>query len=466
MKKKSIFIFISIFIFFFVFIPYNSKANFLNEWLTQKVTTNPDYFSGQQRGYFTAGAFSARFPSKSDYLINIESPRVKFGCGGLDIFLGGFNFLNFDYLVEKLQRIMTNAPAVAFDMALSVMCEQCSKTIKAFETIINDLNKLQLDDCKASKVVAAEIVSPIFNKPALREQAEKDFYTSSGLKDLHEDVKKMWKSNDNKATKKAIELVAGCPSQIRPSVGDSILVKVFSNMNYSADTLNLARGLYGDRYFDGDDGWIIINRCAENDEFTVEKLMNGEVYERPLNSTCRKISGDRSDLYGWAKNMIQSISDKMHTNQALTDEEKSFITQLPEPVYSILKTSIMTMQLGAIINNLSDLSAKGYAYRIFSDLANIAYYLPIKTQEIFSKSYAEIPNCKMDIVLPGYDLKDMSIAISNHASMLKEAYIESLQSYNLFTELAKKYESFYKQANAKLAGLVSPALMNKILKNK
>ncbi|MCP4339036.1 MAG: hypothetical protein GY799_09170, partial [Desulfobulbaceae bacterium] len=92
--------------------PVIGSAAWVDDWLQQKTTTSPNHFSGQQRGYYSGGSFNARWPNTSTYPVTVEMPRVKSGCGGIDVFMGGFSFMNTDYLVDKLQGILTNAAAV------------------------------------------------------------------------------------------------------------------------------------------------------------------------------------------------------------------------------------------------------------------------------------------------------------------------------------------------------------------
>ncbi len=139
--------------------PASPRAAWIDDWIQQKTTTSADYFEGQKRHYGTLGGFSARWQPSQDHLFSITPPKFKSGCGGIDVFLGGFSFLNADYLVQKLQNMMNAAPAVAFDMALNTLCSQCAKTLKALEAISDRLNQLQFDDCKATKAVIATIAS-------------------------------------------------------------------------------------------------------------------------------------------------------------------------------------------------------------------------------------------------------------------------------------------------------------------
>ena len=89
----------------------SAEAGFADDWLANSTTSSPSYFEGQKRGYLSAGGFNARWKTSSDYLVSVTPPRIKAGCGGIDAFWGGVSFLNPDYLVQKLEQIVQNAPA-------------------------------------------------------------------------------------------------------------------------------------------------------------------------------------------------------------------------------------------------------------------------------------------------------------------------------------------------------------------
>ena len=82
---------------FLLLCPATLSAAWVDDWLQQKTTTSPNYFSGQQRGYYSGGSFNARWPNSTSYPVTVEMPRIKSGCGGIDVFMGGFSFMNTDY---------------------------------------------------------------------------------------------------------------------------------------------------------------------------------------------------------------------------------------------------------------------------------------------------------------------------------------------------------------------------------
>ncbi|WP_348656897.1 conjugal transfer protein TraH, partial [uncultured Sphingobium sp.] len=98
-------------------------------WFDNVTYTSPGSFEDQTRGYVTAGGMSGRIDVHSDYLTSLTLPKVKAGCGGIDMFLGGMSFLDPDYLVQKLESILQAAPAVAFQYLLETLDEKMGNII-------------------------------------------------------------------------------------------------------------------------------------------------------------------------------------------------------------------------------------------------------------------------------------------------------------------------------------------------
>ena len=90
-------------------------------WFDNVTYTSPGSFEDQARGYVTAGGFSGRVDVHNDYLMSVTLPKVRAGCGGIDMFLGGMSFLDPEYLVQKLESILQAAPAVAFQYLLETL---------------------------------------------------------------------------------------------------------------------------------------------------------------------------------------------------------------------------------------------------------------------------------------------------------------------------------------------------------
>ncbi|MEI6704482.1 MAG: conjugal transfer protein TraH [Deltaproteobacteria bacterium] len=65
------------------------SGGWVDDWIQQKNSTSPSYYEGSKRGYYTGGSFSARWPNNNDFLVSASLPKLKSGCGGIDMFMGG-----------------------------------------------------------------------------------------------------------------------------------------------------------------------------------------------------------------------------------------------------------------------------------------------------------------------------------------------------------------------------------------
>lgn len=120
-----------------------ADAGVVDSWLQNYTTSGPNYMPGQERGYFTGGSFSARVHNYNESLLTITPPSLKAGCGGIDAFLGGLSFLNFNYLVKMAQGVLQAAPYVAFSLALSVLSQQTGGVLDKAIALANQLNHIQ-----------------------------------------------------------------------------------------------------------------------------------------------------------------------------------------------------------------------------------------------------------------------------------------------------------------------------------
>lgn len=224
--------FITIICILALIISSSAQAGWLDTWYDQAVSTAPNYFEGQKRGYFTAGSFSARIPTSTDYLISIEKPRFSAGCGGIDAFLGGFSFVNFDYLVQKLQRLIQAAPAIAFKIALNTLSSMLGAELNDIEKIIDMLNSIQLNECAAMKPLMSIDLTKTDQISGQLEQAAKSFIRT-GETDLWSSVQKLFSSSsDSSAVKKPSggdlskdETIKGCPQNVKAFLRSASLLE-------------------------------------------------------------------------------------------------------------------------------------------------------------------------------------------------------------------------------------------------
>ena len=66
-------------------------------------------YQGQSANYFSGGGFSARAPIRNFNLASVQAPSIRAGCGGIDLYAGGFSFINATQLITMLKNIGSSA---------------------------------------------------------------------------------------------------------------------------------------------------------------------------------------------------------------------------------------------------------------------------------------------------------------------------------------------------------------------
>jgi len=373
-----------------------ASAAWVDDWLDQRTTTSPNYFSGQQRGYYSGGSFSARWPNSVDYPITVEMPRIKSGCGGIDVFMGGFSFMNTDYLVDKLQGILSGAASVAFDLGLKTLCEQCSNTIKNFEALSDKLNSMQIDECAAAKELVGVVMDEngFHSSEVMKEKlgtAIKENKLSQGVSEMWDIITTEDKANNNVPQAGDISRVtSGCNAEITSTFlsGGSLLENVGSKMGLPADYTNLIRGLVGDVNLEGSANAYKVSYeapCPENNPDDIKAFTSGEVYTKNTSGTCSQITDTNRDLRQYVQNTLTGVADKIENKTALSSAEETFLATNPLSALPILKTAVGAGLKEAAVAGLSDITSNAYALQMLSDLYVRAETVAWKAREMLEK---------------------------------------------------------------------------------
>jgi len=442
-----------------------SQAGWIDDWVDQKVYSGPSYIKGQQRGYYSGGSFSARWPVKKDYLLTVQPPRIKAGCGGLDIFTGGISFMNFDYLVKKLERILQSAPAAAFDLALNVLCEPCSKAIKSIESIANGLNGMSLDECKASKAIAAYTLDKtgasdfLSNTDEDNEELENyysDYLNAQGLQDSYQKTKENIMGMGGAAVPNADaqSLVVGCPDEVtaiffrQGSMIANLNEKI--GLNESQEYIELVRGFIGDIVLemDGPRGVVIntVPPCSGNKEKTVDNLLNGDVEARRLSDDqCVSVGDSRANFTEYVKQMIMDIAGSYQNKTPLTAAQVAFINSNPLSISLVIKGAIASNNVEVVAANLADPTAKALAYRMMDDMYHRIWFMIQRGQLIASKAQPKpgVPaeTCRFEVIKPQIDkLSALGDKVDKTRESLRSSYLTALAEIDAVYNLVEKFQ--------------------------
>ncbi len=98
----------------------------------------------------TGGSLFVRNRVRTVQLAHVTLPSFRSGCGGIDLFTGGFSFINSQNLVSSMKNILNNTAGYAFNLALESATPEIANAMKYMNTLANDVNRMNINSCEMS----------------------------------------------------------------------------------------------------------------------------------------------------------------------------------------------------------------------------------------------------------------------------------------------------------------------------
>jgi len=134
--------------------------------------------------------------------MTVNLPKFDAGCGGIDLYAGGFSFINSDQLIGTLKSVGSSSIGYAFLLGLETVSPQVANTIKNLQTWANNMNAFNINSCET----AAGLVGSAW--PRQTHASQHVCRTLGGKKGLFDDYLKARhncsQNSENKRFKKTI----------------------------------------------------------------------------------------------------------------------------------------------------------------------------------------------------------------------------------------------------------------------
>ncbi|WIW89934.1 conjugal transfer protein TraH [Sphingobium sp. V4] len=418
-------------------------------WFDNVTYTSPGSFEDQTRGYLTAGGMSGRVDVHNDYLMSLSLPKVKAGCGGIDMFLGGMSFLDPDYLVQKLESILQAAPAVAFQYLLETLDEKMGNIISKMEAATNFLNSIQVNDCRlANRMV--QIAKGDDNMSGIIEEMTGYRSVKQGFAKSYQQSREKIQANNNNPTEDLKDALENCPAEVTDIFRTGSLLAHAASRVGAGDWAEVMRARVGDVYMRWDPNdkvplFSAIPACPRQDTESPDDFLSGRVQRRALNipATAADCSNDGGKgALELARTRMDSIATKIRTRAALTAEERQFVANVSTlPVYRMLEWGVRQGVAGSVIGDTDELVALTLAYQMLNDLTrSIDFALSNAERGTTAAGAADAANtsiCQTRILTKGIEqLRDLREEVLRQRAQMRQSYLAALGAANLSANYA------------------------------
>ncbi|HZW61159.1 MAG TPA: conjugal transfer protein TraH [Candidatus Babeliales bacterium] len=113
--------------------------------------TSPQAYHGQQAGYYTGGSVFMRSATRDVQLVQLELPSFRSGCSGIDLYTGGFSFINSDQIIPLMQNIMNNSASYAFTLAMETASPALANVMKYWNDFASKINQANINSCEMAE---------------------------------------------------------------------------------------------------------------------------------------------------------------------------------------------------------------------------------------------------------------------------------------------------------------------------
>jgi len=157
--------------FMLAFTPVN--AGFLNDMYEDMSAnanvTGAQIYESQRVGVITGGGMVWKAPVQNFQPFGFTPPRLKAGCGGIDLFMGSFSMFSKDEFIQMMRALAQNSAGVLFEVALQALSPEIASVMSKFTNMVKGANEHFGNSCEKAREVVGFLGADKFVKERAEE---------------------------------------------------------------------------------------------------------------------------------------------------------------------------------------------------------------------------------------------------------------------------------------------------------
>lgn len=315
----------------------SDMKSFFNDMTYSSNATSAKAWQGQAARYMTGGSFYSRTGVKNIQMVSISLPSISSGCGGIDVYLGAFSFINADQFIAFMKQIMANSTGYMFEIALKTTVPELAAAKDYVQKLVSDLNQFNMSSCQAAQGIVGGLAS------MWSESQQAVCQSISGQTNMFAD----WAASRQGCTTgggydKVTDKATGSEAdQVLKNINLMWSAMENSALSNSQELRQFAMSVSGTVTFDGEGTMRVLPSLISNDKAVLNAMMNGgtaNVYvcdnaNKCLAPSINKLTiAESGSLVSMTRKTLEEIQDKAISDKALTEAERKFINSTSIPI--------------------------------------------------------------------------------------------------------------------------------------
>jgi len=395
----------------------NLETAFQALGMAHNVTESGGY-QDQTGGFYTGGSVFARSKVHQTELFSLQLPHYRSGCGGIDLFLGGFSFINAQEFTQLLRNIGSNASGYAFNLALATVTPQIKSVLDDLSAAVRQMTNHSINSCEtAATLVGGAWPQSDASSQLLCNAMSKDLGVVSDWTQSRQKCGAELKRtdiNNRKGEKPGFKDILGDEFNIAwKSIQKNGFLKADTNL---AELFMTVSGTIVSRRVN-DRLEVKVLPSKSSDPQLISALITGsvpvQVYkcdnfaeDKCLAPTLQNLTLPKKDaLYAKVHRLLLSLSQKIRDDKKPSEEEEGFVNATKLPVLKIMAVEAAFKEGG------SPLSVTDFSEAIAHDI--LLHYL----EEVMTLVWDNVTQLKKTQI-NDHMIEEFRAGIANSRKML------------------------------------------------
>lgn len=312
--------------------------------------TGASSYESQAAGFASLGSVYARNQVRSIQIAHVDVPGFRSGCGGIDIFAGGFSFIKSEQIVSFMQNILSNGAGYALNLALETELPEIAHAMQYMQKLANDINGTNFNSCEMGENLTAAVYPK--NRAAHQRLCEDIGHNRNVYTDWAE---ARHKCSTGGEIEKRLEQ-AKTDSEYKDRVlldtnvvWDALQLNEFIKSDSSLSEVYMS--ISGTLVFDSKGGMQTYPSLATNQDFVKALLYGGKLpsYQCKDNGTPKKcvdinvkgsqVIDSKDALVFQVQTILQGVYENIKSGTALTPQQKGLIELTQPSVFQLISAS-------------------------------------------------------------------------------------------------------------------------------